>query len=497
VSRGLQTAALAVVAIVVGLVIAAGAVHVGIVPDDTVRLWARANTAGTGGVAIGRIVAAYPAVPFLTTTLVAMVTPDGTPAPALVAAGLLGLLTALWYAALRAVGLPVLAAVPATLLLGLHPALLRAVVGGPADMFLALFIFLVGRGFYDLRARTETTQVMAVGTCLLGLAFSHPMGAAVAIAAMPFLGLTVRPALAATSPFSVVTALLFPTVFAAAAFVYVSWVFPGSGWSFYEAPAESLAAWSAGIARAFGDGLTGLLALDTTLAVFIALILGAPLAVMATYWARERRPLVAPPAVFTACIVTAAAVTVATRLFGAPTAVTVAAPALAAVVMTRVPPAAAREHLAKVLALLVAGWIGGAAGLFIIDPAISAPFRHDVDPNGDRERRDALAVGGATIDRDGVLVDSDNAPAVVLGRHRARGLVGPLDEAFALTLLLGRIEAPFVAVPDPQSVTGMNDQLNIAFPGLYREGVPGYHLIYQNNTWRLFARLSPNGVYEH
>ena len=355
--------------------------------------------------AIGRIVAAYPAVPFLTTTLVAVVTPDGTPAPALVAASLLGLLTALWFSALRAVGLPVLAAVPATLLLGLHPALLRAVVGGPADMFLALFIFLVGRGFYDLRARTETTQVMAVGTCLLGLAFSHPMGAAVAIAAMPFLGLTVRPALAATSPFSVVTALLFPTVFAAAAFVYVSWVFPGSGWSFYEAPAESLAAWSAGVARAFGDGLTGLLALDTTFAVLVALILGAPLAVMATYWARERRPLVAPPLVFAACIVTAAAVTVATRLFGAPTAVTVAAPALAAVVMTRVPPAAAREHLAKVLALLAAGWIGGAAGLFIIDPAISAPFRHDVDPNGDRERRDALAVGGATIDRDGVLVD--------------------------------------------------------------------------------------------
>ena len=47
------------------------------------------------------------------------------------------------------------------------------------------------------------------------------------------------------------------------------------------------------------------------------------------------------------------------------------------------PPAAAREHLAKVLALLAAGWIGGAAGLFIIDPAISAPFRHDVDPNGE------------------------------------------------------------------------------------------------------------------
>ena len=151
-SRRLQTAALAVVAILAALMIAAWAVHVGIVPDDTVRLWARANTAGTGSVAIGRIVAAYPAVPFLTTTLVALVTPDGTPAPALVAAGLLGLLSAVWFSALRTVGLPPLAAIAATLLLALHPALLQAVVGGPADMFLALFIFLVGRGFYDLRA---------------------------------------------------------------------------------------------------------------------------------------------------------------------------------------------------------------------------------------------------------------------------------------------------------------------------------------------------------
>jgi hypothetical protein len=180
-----------------------------------------------------------------------------------------------------------------------------------------------------------------------------------------------------------------------------------------------------------------------------------------------------------------------------PTSVTVAAPALAAAVMVRVPPASARERLALVMPLLVAGWIGGAAGLVIVDPAITAPFPAIFDPNGDRERRDALAVGGATVERDGVLVDTDNAPGVVLGRRRASGLVGPLDEAFGLTMLFGRIKAPFVAVPDPQSVTGMNDRLNSAFPALFREGIPGYHLIYQNNTWRLFARSSPEGVYGH
>ena len=56
-------------------------------PDDTVRLWAGATTAGDGNVTLGRIVAAYPTLPFLATTLLSFVTPSGTPAPALLAAG--------------------------------------------------------------------------------------------------------------------------------------------------------------------------------------------------------------------------------------------------------------------------------------------------------------------------------------------------------------------------------------------------------------------------
>ena len=39
-------------------------------------------------------------------------------------------------------------------------------------------------------------------------------------------------------------------------------------------------------------------------------------------------------------------------------------------------------------------------------------------------------------------------------------------EPFALALLFGRIDAPFVAVPDPQSNAGANDRLDKAFPTL-------------------------------
>jgi len=56
-------------------------------------------------------------------------------------------------------------------------------------------------------------------------------------------------------------------------------------------------------------------------------------------------------------------------------------------------------------------------------------------------------------------------------------------------MLFARIDSPFVAVPDPQSPSGANDRLDRAFPTLFREGLAGYRVIYQNNTWRLFEKL--------
>jgi membrane protein XagC len=83
----------------------------------------------------------------------------------------------------------------------------------------------------------------------------------------------------------------------------------------------------------------------------------------------------------------------------------------------------------------------------------------------------------------------------VLGRGRVRGILGPQSEPFTLAMLFDRIDTPFVAIPDPQSSTGVNDRLDKTFPNLFREGAPGYRVIYQNNTWRLFARIkAPAGL---
>jgi hypothetical protein len=459
----------------------------GLVPEDAVTLWAGAITAGDGEMTIGRIVAAYPTIPFLATTLLEFVSPARTPTPVVLASSLVALLAGIWLAAFRRAGLPLLAAGAATLLLAFHPALLRAAIAGPAEMFFAAFLYLLGAALYDLRARSGAPEVMAVALALLGLTFSHPMGAALACAAMPLLVLAVRPELVARSAFNVVIALVFPTLFCLGAFTYMSWVFPGSGWSFLIAPAEGLATWTVGVSRLFGSGLSGSLVLDACLAVVVALALAAPLVPVAVAWVHRRRPLVAPAAVVIVMTVAAVGIAIATGLFGDPAAVAVVPPVLAAIMITRVP--VVRERLVQVFLLLVVGWVGGIAALVIADPRAATNMTAALEGRGvDQERVAALGLGGATIGRDGILVDTFNAPAVVLGRGRARGLLSPSDEAFTLGVLMSRIETPFVAVPDPQIGIGAGDRLNKAFPLLYRRGAPGYRLVYENANWRLFAR---------
>jgi hypothetical protein len=487
VTRVVASAPIAGLAFMASLILATLAVRGGFVTDDAVRLWARAAFAGDGDVSIGRIVATYPSIPFLPTVLVAFLAPDGAPAPALVSAGLTAVITGLWFASFCAAGLSLLTSTLVTLLLAFSPAMLRAIIGGPAELCLALFLYLFGRSLYDLRARSTTPEVMATGLALLGLAFSHPIGAAIAFSAVPFLIFAVRPVLAANSAFNIVVALVFPTVFSVGAFYYLSWVFPGAGWSFFAAPSESLSSWSAGLARVFGNGFSGWLALDASIAIVNALALGAPLVIVALCMTYRRQPLLVPALVFAATVITAAAITVATGQFGDPTAIAIAAPVLTAIVAARVP--VVRERLGLFIPLLAIGWLGGAAGLAIVDPATAARFDAAIAGQAaDRERLDALAVGGAMIGRDGVLADTDNAPAVVLGRGHAHGLFDPSSEAFGMAMLFRRLSTPFVAVPDPQSMTGANDRLNKAFPALYRHGVVGYRVIYQNETWRLFAR---------
>ena len=111
--RALAVAPVGLATFVVILLLAAFAVRLGLVADDTLRLWAGASTAADGEVPIGRIVAAYPTLPFTITTLVAWIAPADAPAPALVAAALLAIFAVTCFVLFRKAGLPLVAAIVA------------------------------------------------------------------------------------------------------------------------------------------------------------------------------------------------------------------------------------------------------------------------------------------------------------------------------------------------------------------------------------------------
>lgn len=195
-----------------------------------------------------------------------------------------------------------------------------------------------------------------------------------------------------------------------------------------------------------------------------------------------------PGLVLIAAVIAATIIVVASGLFGSPAAVAAAAPVLAVTALIRMPDA--RQHAASMLALLLLGWLGGALAVLMVDPRSAVHLREAASETSDRDHVDALNLGHATAGREGILVDSAHAPAVVLGRGHARGIFAPQSEPFELAVLFARIDAPFVAMPDPRSIAGAQDQLNRVFPKLFHDGVSGYRLVYQNPTWRLFARIA-------
>jgi hypothetical protein len=247
------------------------------------------------------------------------------------------------------------------------------------------------------------------------------------------------------------------------------------------------------MAHAWGSGLTGWLAFDSGILVIFALSLAAPIVLVGIAWVRRRQALIMPLVVLIAAVVVAAIIAVLTGAFGEPVSVLNVAPVLAAAVLMRIPDFSRRS--ATALALLALGWLGGAVAVGVMDRRVAAHVRDVLDGTpADRERLDALNLGRASVGRGDLLIDTLNAPAVMLGRGSARGLHMPQGEAFALAILLGRFDANTVAVPDPHSAAGAQDQLNKVFPKLYRFGAPGYRRIYQNSTWRLFERVEPRLV---
>ncbi|RLQ88858.1 hypothetical protein [Notoacmeibacter ruber] len=450
--------------------------HAGYISDAVATLSGQAIAAAQGGSSFSGLLTAYPPLPRLLTYVVALMEPRF---PALVAGALLlSLLGSLLYQQMAGKEddrFNHLSAAASALLLLAGPHSLLAMVEGPEAVLMALAIFVLGQGMFDLRSEASAVAAMKIALAMMLLVLSGPTGMIFAIACLPFLALCLPGDLRRQRPDAIYLTFLFPALFGIGSFLYLRWLFGANDAA-------------TGISGAFQTlSLTEPAKPSTLAAALIALAaLGPPLAwKVLRSW---RKPVLMEP--LTGLILSVAAAAVLTFIFHTgrlPILMTASVLGVLATCIARV--SVGRWAMIAVLAIgtgTALGWIAfagnvsGARGISNVSSSQSAVA-------------ELRPIAEALDSLDGVMLDGISHPQILTFMSSTNGLSLPGSTDFEIDLLRKAITAPFFAVPDPMHAAARQGRINRAFPEAFDHGLPGYERIYDENGWRIYARVGQAG----
>lgn len=496
--RALRFAAIALVAFAALLAVNGWLRQHGFVPAGVMHDWGEIVLYSDGKGSFREFTTTYPPIAFALGVLAGVPIRQISflPPPVVTAALLAALLAATWATTLRAAGYGRWWSVVLMTLVCLHPFFLYQATTGVGAVLLLIAVYWFASAYRASRINGRVTDLMNLALALAFTAFVHPLGALICVLALPFLALALPPALIARSALNSMLVLLFPLLFALGSFAYENALFEDSAFSFLRNLFGHIPA-VVQTGNGFGAVPSGPLAWCIVIGVAALTVVAAmPVALMPVLrWPQERglaRPI---PALFALASVAVVGVGIEAVTRGGtanPSALfEIAAPFVAlATVAARHLPLSPRRRGA-VAALLLAGVVLGWGVSFLWrsgEPALwrDAAMGVSVDVG---QNAGAVALGRYLATRTDILIDASAHPAVLAARGSAYGLVVPTDDAFMLATLTRQIRTRFIAVPDPNVLAMLNDDLIIqAFAKMYEQGTRGYHLIYDNNGWRVYER---------
>ncbi len=421
------------------------------------------------------IVTAYPPLPLLLSVPFAYLAVPGVFPAALAAAFVASVFATALFRSMRSRRFAWWAAQVAALCVVASPLMFHALIAGPGAMLLLLGMMMLAQGLFGLADKGAAPDVMLTGFALLLMAFVHPFGMILAAACLPALALAAPPAILMRAPGSLFLVLSFPLVFSILAFGYVRWLFGADPFGFIAT------AGSPAFAAAAGGGSLAAAGLRAVLAV----ILAAPVLTAFFVWTRRRTPTVIAGAALT--VIIGGAVLLQLAFGGQSDRLLILAACLpvAAVCAMQAP----RTHVYELYTciLLLAGIAGGGVA---VSAYAAPPGMAQEEAARAAARTETLRLGEILQSAEGLLIDTDAHPAFVAVRGTAKGLVVPGEPDFELQLKSRRLTSPFVAVCRSDNAA-RQDRLNVTFPNLYDNGAPGYRLVYGQNGWRVYARVTP------
>jgi len=90
--------------------------------------------------------------------------------------------------------------------------------------------------------------------------------------------------------------------------------------------------------------------------------------------------------------------------------------------------------------------------------------------------------------RESTMMYERSAYRVIIARGDAEGLVLSFSHAFKSAIRERIPSVNQVVVPDPGTLIGRLDVINIRHPNLYSHGLAGFHLVYDQLGWRVYRR---------
>lgn len=404
---------------------------------------------------------------------------------ALVAAGLI----VLWNHHLRRAGHP---ASFRAVLIGLalvHPALLWNATNGALGTISLLFFYLLYMAALRMVQHRDIHSFIMLGVVLALFFFVDEVTFYLFVALVPLLALMVPRQILVSAPLSAYVILATPLMVVILGWLYFNWVFYGTPLAFLSEPHSGFLGARQDVEhirwlRTYGGEWVapGAVAAVLTAAAYpvLFLLLG-----------RAARH----PAHFSAAIVLllhpVVAVALATYDYFLSHPMEIVALVVAGVMAELTMLDSRRPHVRwAAIGLLSAGVVGGWYG-FLHDatPAMQRWASALVAPVSAGPHSGDAALGRWLNRNRGVtLMDEGTAYRVIAARGDAEGLVLPFSDSFKIELRRGRPGLDMVVVPDPGTARGRRDAINQRWPELYKAGIPGYSLVYDDDGWRVWRR---------
>ena len=451
----------------------------GSMSENVLALQGKAILASEGRLGLSEFVtAAHPLLPLLITTAVQWAAGwSGMPACAIATAALAAGLAGYWSCRIEQAGYGA-GWIWITPLIIFHPFFLMAAVHGLSEVLLVLFIYALASSLYGLRSRCRARDALGAGISLAIIPFCHPAGLAITAVALPLSIFAAPPRHLLRSVTGIALILAFPMVFALGAFGVLGLMFGEAGRSlFIPIMDEQLLA---------ADVLPQSISLLQWPAWFVSAALAIVLALPAIPFLMasvRRRPLLLMPGIIVAAsapLACAIAVDLGLRMTIAG-ALTPFVGLLPAMLVHGTERPVLRVPLATALA-------AGFAGATLLTAGTLLPMLANT-PSGSRIRdTDALSTGQALAKLDDVLIDANASLQLIAIRGTARGLWTAPDPPFRLSLMRERLDASHVVVSNPDVPRREADALSRTFRDLYANGAPGFALVHDTHTWRIYAR---------